>query len=68
MTKKQLLLVWVAKFGYSTSPILQEVLGIENKRVRNLIYELSQNTKAKKQPKTVDDEAKKKVSVRPHHI
>jgi hypothetical protein len=41
MTKKQILLTWVAKFGFSTSIILQEVLGIENKRVRNLIYELS---------------------------
>jgi hypothetical protein len=41
MTKKQLLLIWVAKFGFSTSIILQEVLAVENKRVRNLIYELS---------------------------
>lgn len=41
MTKKQLLLVWIAKFGFSTSTILEVVLGIENKRVRNLIYELS---------------------------
>lgn len=45
MTKKQLLLVWVAKFGYSTSSILQEVLQVENKRVRNLISELSQTQK-----------------------
>jgi len=41
MTKKQLLLVWIAKFGFSTSIILQEVLAVENKRVRNLICELS---------------------------
>lgn len=60
MTQKQLLLVWIAKFGYSTSPILQEVLGIQNKRVRNLIYELSQSSKAKKQPKTAENEAKSK--------
>lgn len=45
MTQKQLLLVWIAKFGYSTSSILQEVLGIENKRARNLISELSQTEK-----------------------
>lgn len=45
MTQKQLLLVWIAKFGYSTSSILQEVLGIENKRARNLISELSQTQK-----------------------
>lgn len=45
MTKKHLLLVWIAKFGYSTSTILQEVLGIENKRARNLISELSQTQK-----------------------
>ena len=45
MTQKQLLLIWVAKFGYSTSTIIQEVLGIENKRVRNLLSELSQTQK-----------------------
>jgi hypothetical protein len=41
MTKKQFLLIWIAKFGYSTTSVLQEVLEVENKRVRNLIYELS---------------------------
>lgn len=45
MTQKQLLLVWIAKFGYSTSSILQEVLDSENKRARNLISELSQTQK-----------------------
>jgi hypothetical protein len=60
MTKKQLLLVWIAKFGFSTSTILEVVLGTENKRVRNLIYELSQRSKAKKQPKTAESEAKSK--------
>lgn len=45
MTQKQLLLVWIAKFGYSTSSILQEVLQVENKRVRNLISELSKTQK-----------------------
>lgn len=45
MTQKQLLLIWVAKFGYSTSTIIQEVLQVENKRVRNLISELSQTQK-----------------------
>lgn len=45
MTQKQLLLVWIAKFGYSTSTIIQEVLGVENKRARNLISELSKTQK-----------------------
>lgn len=45
MTQKQLLLVWIAKFGYSTSTIIHVVLGVENKRARNLISELSQTQK-----------------------
>lgn len=53
MTQRDSILVWVAKFGFSTSVIISEMLGIPQKKARDLLSVLSSPTrKSQKTGKT----------------